>query len=91
MAAKNGGPAWFSFPQLKIEKDGETQYLDILQLTNPEREHVRQLVLTDLRAQGHIGQDNPERQSKPCGAALMPDGEDLSDSRTEPGQDDIPF
>ena len=89
MAGKNGGAPWFSFPQLKTEKDGETKYIDILQLTNAEREHVRGLVLAELQAQGHIERDKPKGQ--PNGRHRTPEGEDLSEYFTDTGQDNIPF
>ena len=65
MAGADGGPAWFSFPQIKTEQDGETKYLDIMQLTNAEREHVRALILADLQQQGHLqGQQSNQGHQK---------------------------
>jgi hypothetical protein len=86
MAGKNGGATWFSFPQIKTYKDGETQYVDIMSLTNPEREHIRSLILADLQAQGHIERDN---EGKDRYRTL--EGEDLSEHVTPPGEDGIPF
>lgn len=92
MAGNNGGPAWFSFPQIKDERDGETRYLDILHLTNPEREYVRGLVLAELQAQGHIESGKSKSGHAKNGRAnRTSEGEDLSQYYTEGQQDDIPF
>ena len=90
MAGSNG--AWFAFPQDKRDKDGETEYIDILHLTNPEREHVRSLILADLQQQGHIQLDKSHmKASTGNGQYQTPEGEDLSEYHTNQGQDDIPF
>jgi hypothetical protein len=89
MSGSNGGSAWFSFPQIKDERNDETRYLDILHLTNPERKHVRALILAELQEQGHIERDKSKGQ--PNGRHRTPEGENLSEHFTEPGQDDIPF
>ncbi len=100
MAGKDGGAAWFAFPQIKTEQDGETKYLDIMQLTNAEREHVRALILADLQQQGHLqGQQSNQGHQKatrpPQGNGtrrhVSPEGENLSEHYTDGVQDDIPF
>jgi DNA-binding cell septation regulator SpoVG len=53
MRGNNGGH-WLALPQKKGEKDGETKYFDIIYLTKPEAEHVRNLVIAQLKAEGHI-------------------------------------
>lgn len=87
---------WLAFPQQKGEQDGETKWFDQMFLTKPEAEHVRRLVITDLRAQGHL--DAPARckggsgqhQRRPT--HTTPEGEDVSEYYTQPGDgDDIPF
>jgi hypothetical protein len=93
MAGSNGGPAWFSFPQIKTDQDGTAKYFDILHLSNPEREAVRKLVMIDLQQQGYIERVKPKprnggRQSG--GQHQTPEGEDLSEYYSEPGGD-IPF
>jgi len=61
MAGNDGGPAWFSFPQVKNEQDGETEYFDILDLSKPDREGIRMLnpcnrgLATWLFTQGYEG------------------------------------
>jgi len=85
---------WFSFPQLKIEQDGETKYLDILQLTNAEREHVRALILTELQQQGHI-KGHQDKTNSSSGRQLKgqhrtPENENLDDYYSDAGED-IPF
>jgi len=88
MAGNNSGPAWFSFPQLKGEQDGETKYYDILHLANPEREHVRALILAELQGQGHIkGRSAPKRTTQ----HRTPEGENLDQYYTSPDEDDIGF
>jgi hypothetical protein len=88
MAGNNGGPAWFAFPQIKGEQDGEVKYFDILHLSNPEREAARALILAELQAQGHIkGRAAPKqpRQNR------TPEGENLDQYYSSADEDDIGF
>lgn len=90
MTGSNG--LWVALPQLKIERDGQTEYLDIIHLTAPEREHVGRLAIADLEAQGHLAHQgrtgNPRR---PAASRLTPEGEDLSEDGPTPSDDGIPF
>lgn len=96
MHGQNG--YWIGLPSDKVEKDGATKYVDRVELTRSEADHIRRLVIADLEAQGHIahqGHQAPTRQAtkQPAAGApryVTPDGEDLSDCCTVPG-DDIPF
>jgi DNA-binding cell septation regulator SpoVG len=100
MSGNNG--LWFSFPQLKTEEDGETKYYDQMYLTSLEREHVRKLIITQLLAEGHINEPQPEsvkqsrrpqQNSKPRTSSQRTfENEDLSEHYT-PADDnsDIPF
>ena len=97
MAGSNGGPAWFSFPQIKNEQDGETKYFDILHLSNPEREAVRALILAELQQQRHLDRpkSEPKAKSQRNGGQRstqhqIPEGENLDEYYTPPG-DDIPY
>lgn len=106
LMAGNGG-LWLAFPQQKGEQDGETKWFDQMFLTKPEAEHVRRLVVADLRAQGHIqaparggggnGQppwktDHGDHQpTQHRQGHRSPEGEDLSDYYTHGAEDDIPF
>ena len=82
----------------------KTKYLDIMALSSPEREAVRSLILLELQQQGHIeGQHSSQGQGKASsqkkasrprqssGRHISPEGEDLSEHYTQPGDDDIPF
>lgn len=93
MAGSNGGPAWFSFPQIKADQDGTAKYFDILHLSNPEREAVRTLILAELQSQGHLEKGKPETR-RPAPRSVpnhrTPEGEDLSEYHSQ-GADDIPF
>ena len=88
MAGSNGGPTWFSFPQVRAEEDGETKYYDQMFLTSLEREHVRKLVLIDLQQQGFI--ERVKAKPSKAGRHKTPEGEDLSEYYSEPGGE-IPF
>lgn len=97
----NGG-YWFSFPQRQGEQDGQVRYFEVMHLTPPETEHVRTLVLAELEAQGFISRPSKQagkprtttRPDTPPSARpthITPEGEDLSEYYTQPGDDDIPF
>lgn len=93
MNGNNG--LWFSFPQIKGELDGEIKYFDQMYLTRQERENVRDLVLAELRDQGHIGPGDPapSAPSKPKprpGKAQFRGQENLDQYYSQPG-DDIAF
>jgi DNA-binding cell septation regulator SpoVG len=83
---------WIALPQQKIEQDGETKYIEQLYLTAPEAQHVRAIVLADLEHQGHIQRPATEkpRQSHQKPSFRTPEGEDLSEYRSQPDED-IPF
>ena len=90
MDGNNG--LWFSFPQVKGDQDGETKYFDQMFLTPLEREHVRNLVISDLQSQGHIErpkQQRPKSNSSTKKTSLP--SEDLSEHYTSATQDDIPW
>ena len=87
MAGNNGGPAWFAFPQVKGEQDGETKYYEILHLSNPEREAVRALIIADLQSQGYL-KDQP-KLNRP--QHRTPEGEYLDHYFSSPDEDDIGF
>ena len=89
MAGKNGSGPWFSFPQIKVEKDGETEYHDLMYLTPPEREHVRALIMAELQAQGHVEAPKTKKQGNGKGQYRTPEKEDLAEYYPEP--DDLPF
>jgi len=82
---------WFSFPQVKSEKDGQVEYYDQLYLTPLEREHVRKLVILDLQQQGHL--EAPKQAPRPEQPAKRPKspGQDISEHMPGATQDDIPF
>ena len=100
----NGG-LWIALPQKEIDQDGERKWIDQLYLTAPEMDHVRKLVVADLASQGHIPNTSPERRTRPQAASKpaskatiptarrTPEGEDLSEFYSNPGDDDndIPF
>jgi hypothetical protein len=87
MAGNAGGPAWFTFPQVKGEQDGETKYYDILHLSNPEREAVRALIIADLQSQGYLtDQPKPKRSQH-----RTPEGENIDQYYSSPDEDDIGF
>ena len=66
MAGPNG--LWVSLPQRKGEQDGETKYFDQLFLTRPEAEHIRGLVMADLRVSRQMLRQ-PMRQKRPSRTA----------------------
>lgn len=98
----NGGH-WIALPSRQVEQDGQTKYLDIVELTKSESDHVRRLAIADLESQGHL--TRPARQerlqSKPRPAVQpsarpthrTPEGEDVGQYYTSPEEleDDIPF
>lgn len=82
----NGG-LWFTFPQVKGEQDGEVKYFDQMFLTPPEREHIRKLIVSELREQGFVESEpkkSNSRKPRPAGP------EDLSDYGPD-NDDSIPF
>ena len=85
MAGNNG--LWIALPQRQAQQDGETKWFDQMFFSPPETEHIRRAVIADLESQGHI--DRP--QSQPCRTYRAPDNEDLSEYRTQPGDDNVPF
>ena len=90
---------WFSFPQKQGEQNGEIKYYDQLFLSAPERDHVRRLVLLDLRTQGQIESASPDDAVESQGnyhsasrtQKRTSEGEDLTDHYTTTGEDDVPF
>lgn len=94
MAGNNG--LWIAMPQQKGEQDGEVKYYDQMFLTPPETEHVRLLVIADLQAQGHIDRtvnsSSSSRTTTSRQRHVTPEGEDVTEHYTPPGNDDgIPF
>lgn len=101
MESNNG--LWIALPSRQVEQDGQTKYLDIVELTKSEADHVRRLVVADLESQGHLAR--PARQERPQGkpksatqpsarpARRSPEGEDLSEYYSNVADDDgdIPF
>ena len=75
MDGRNG--LWIAFPQQKVEQSGETKWFDQMYLTPPERQHVRRLVLADLRNQGYV--QIPAGYEKPAGSVhTTPERENVS-------------
>lgn len=92
----NGG-LWIAFPQRLGEKDGETKWFDQMYLTAPEMDHVRKMVIADLRSLGII-EKSPRRQhqsndrgNKAPGTYRTSEGGDLSQPYSGGSNDDIPF
>ena len=54
LMAGNKGGYWIAFPQSRHEKDGETEYRDILWLPQYVMAEVKRQVVDDLKQQGHI-------------------------------------
>lgn len=90
-----GNGYWVALPSKPIEQDGETKYLDIVELTKSESEHVRRLVITDLEVQGHITHESKPATRHPSSRPTKrtPEGEDVSQYYSNPADDDddIPF
>lgn len=84
MDGKNG--LWFCFPQVKGEEDGEVKYYDQMFLTPQEREHIRELILAELKIQGHIEASKPKPKQQNYRAQERENLEDYA-----PTDDDIPF
>ncbi|BBO88187.1 hypothetical protein [Desulfosarcina ovata] len=101
MSGNNG--LWIALPQKEAMQDGERKYFDQMYLTAPEMEHVRRMVLADLQAQGHLDHGHRDgggqggnhqhhnRPAKQGGGHRTPEGEDVSQYYTQPGDDGIPF
>ena len=93
MAGKDNGQMWVALPRMPSTDDnGNKNYHEIIHVTAPVIEHIRQAVLCDLEAQGHL--EKPKREKsftrRPKATHKTPEGEDLSEHYTD-GSDDIPF
>ena len=88
MAGKDGDQMWVALPQMpSIDDEGNKKYHEIIHVTAPVREHIRQAVILDLREQGHIEPDRSEPR-RPSRSKQTNKPEDLSEHL--PGsQDDI--
>ena len=88
MDGKNG--LWLAMPSKQIKKDGETIYLDIVEMAKSDAEQVRKTILSDLRQQGHL--DGKAQNPRPARSYQRPEQEDLSEYYPQGGGDeDIPF
>lgn len=77
---------WISMPQIKVDDDGETKFVNILWFTDTQlKNEVTFEVLAELAAQGHI-----EKPKQPV-RHITPEGEDLSEYYYQGGGDNIPF
>ena len=95
MAGKNGG-SWIALPQQRGEENGESKYYELMFLSPPEMDHVRKLVVAELRSQGHVevssSKGSGSKQSNGKRTHITPEGEDLSEYYSDPNDnDDIPF
>jgi DNA-binding cell septation regulator SpoVG len=91
MTGDNG--MWVALPQKEIETDGTRKWVDFLELARSEADHVRKLAVVDLESQGFIERQSPHptRKQQPA-TRRTPEGEDLSQYYTPPGNNDgIPF
>jgi DNA-binding cell septation regulator SpoVG len=105
MSGQNG--YWVGLPSDRVEKDGATKYVDRVELTKSEMDHVRRLVIADLEQQGHLkqpAQAKPQTASKPATRPtapgngkgrppwITPDGEDLGNCYAPPEKgDELPW
>jgi hypothetical protein len=85
---------WFSWPAEKTEgKDGADVWRDIVTAADPVMRHLQGLVRGQLRAlldNGKPAASRPPR--KFAGTAFRtPEGEDLGEYRSKPGDDGIPY
>ncbi len=101
---ESGNGYWLALPSRQVEKDGETKWTDIIEVTKSEAEHVRKMAIADLEAQGCL--ERPAKQSRPTGnddsrqrraprqqnQHFTPEGEDLSEYYPQGDDDeDNPF
>ena len=95
MTGKNG--FWISLPQQSYtDKNNETKYTDVIQMTSAMMNHVRRIIIEQLLIEGYIkgpaSKPRPAPEAKTAGGFRHPDtGEDLSEHVTTTSDDDIPF
>jgi hypothetical protein len=91
---------WFAIPSEKTTGDaGDTKYRDIVTAAAPVMAHIQNAIRDKLRAaiEGKTASPAPRASSptpakpKPTGSYRTPEGEDLSQYRSAPGDDGIRF
>ena len=95
-AFRKDDKTWFAWPSEKTtDAAGEVKYRDIVSAAEPIMRHLQGLVRGQLRAalDATPAATNPpaSRPSRKPGGYKTPEGEDLSQYRTNQGADDIPF
>lgn len=90
------GGFWISLPQQSYtDKNNETKYSDVVQMTSALMNHVRRIVTEQLIMEGHLAEPSKPRPApapQPTGGFRNPDtNEDLSMHVTTAADDDIPF
>jgi hypothetical protein len=87
---------WFSWPSEKTEdRDGNEKWRDIVTAAEPVMRHLQGIVRVQLKAlldSGNGSRAGSKRtDSTAAPRSKTPEGEDLSEYRSAPGGDDIPF
>lgn len=92
MAGRDDSDMWVALPRLpSTDGEGDRKWHEIIHVTAPVREHIRQAVILDLQQQGHLDSEQPAQQpaKQPAGTKPPSNNQDLSEHM--PQQDDIPF
>jgi hypothetical protein len=92
-AFQKSSQLWFSWPSERVQdRGGEVQYREIVSAAGPMMEHLQRAIRAQLRPLLEDGRPPAEEPGQPRRQYKSPEGEDLSQYRSgPPDDDDIPF